>query len=45
MAAGNKAHAARLLGLTRATFLYRLDKYKIDLSEIDHAENSDQSRQ
>ena len=45
MAAGNKAHAARLLGLTRATFLYRLDKYKIDLSEPDHAENSDQSQQ
>ncbi len=27
MANGNKAHAARLLGLTRATLLYRIDKH------------------
>ena len=27
---GNKSHAARLLGLTRDTFLYRLKKYSID---------------
>lgn len=28
---GNKSHAARLLGLTRDTFLYRLKKYSIDI--------------
>jgi len=28
---GNKSRAARLLGLTRDTFLYRLKKYSIDL--------------
>lgn len=29
MAQGNKAHAARLLGLTRATLLYRIDKHQL----------------
>jgi len=28
---GNKSRAARLLGLTRDTFLYRLRKYSIDI--------------
>jgi two-component system, NtrC family, response regulator AtoC len=32
MAQGNKSRAARLLGLSRATLLYRLDKYAIDTS-------------
>jgi len=31
-AAGNKSQAARLLGLTRATLRYRLDKYDLDRS-------------
>jgi len=30
-ASGNKSRAARLLGLTRDTFLYRLKKYSIDI--------------
>lgn len=29
MAQGNKAYAARLLGLTRATLLYRIDKHEL----------------
>lgn len=29
IAKGNKAHAARLLGLSRATLLYRIDKYRL----------------
>ena len=29
MAQGNKAHAARLLGLTRATLLYRIEKHEL----------------
>ncbi len=29
MAGGNKTQAARLLGLSRATLLYRIDKYAI----------------
>ncbi len=32
-AQGNKSRAARLLGLSRATFLYRLDKYGIQTDE------------
>ncbi len=35
LARGNKSRAARLLGLTRATFLYRLDKYGIRADELD----------
>ncbi len=35
LARGNKSRAARLLGLTRATFLYRLDKYGIRSDELD----------
>ncbi len=30
LAGGNKTHAARLLGMSRATFLYRLEKYGIE---------------
>lgn len=30
LAHGNKSHAARLLGLSRATLLYRLEKYDIE---------------
>ncbi len=33
MSQGNKSRAARLLGLSRATLLYRLDKYEIDASD------------
>ena len=33
MSQGNKSRAARLLGLTRATLLYRLDKYAIDATD------------
>lgn len=29
IALGNKAHAARLLGMTRATLLYRIDKHEL----------------
>ena len=32
-ARGNKSQAARLLGLTRATLRYRLDKYGLDVDE------------
>lgn len=32
---GNKAGAARLLGLTRATLLYRLDKYNIHTEDLE----------
>lgn len=35
---GNKAGAARLLGLTRATLLYRLDKYDIHAEEVETEE-------
>ena len=38
MAVGNKTQAARLLGLSRATLLYRIDKYAILADEPENAD-------
>ena len=38
MARGNKTQAARLLGLSRATLLYRIDKYAILADEPENAD-------
>ncbi|MCZ6786268.1 MAG: helix-turn-helix domain-containing protein, partial [Planctomycetota bacterium] len=33
---GNQSRAARMLGMTRRTLQYRIDKFKIDTAEMKH---------